>query len=107
MKIFIAKNPTEAHIVCELLKTEQIQCVVRGEDLFGLKGELPFGDDTDPYIWLFAIEQQMKAIAIIDAFRKQALPNTYQDWRCSKCSEIIEGQFGACWRCGHRIEERF
>ncbi|TON47339.1 hypothetical protein CGH55_22860, partial [Vibrio parahaemolyticus] len=24
MKIFIAKNPAEAHIVCELLKTEDI-----------------------------------------------------------------------------------
>ncbi|TON86412.1 hypothetical protein CGH48_18740, partial [Vibrio parahaemolyticus] len=26
MKIFIAKNPAEAHIVCELLKTEDICC---------------------------------------------------------------------------------
>ncbi len=41
MKIYIAKNPAEAHIVCELLKTEQIACEVRGEGMFGLKGELP------------------------------------------------------------------
>ena len=47
MKIFIAKNPAEAHIVCELLKTEQVYCEVRGEGIFGLKGELPFSDDTD------------------------------------------------------------
>lgn len=105
MKIFIAKNPAEAHIVCGLLKTEQIQCEVRGEGLFGLKGELPFSDETDPYIWLFAPEQQMKASVIVDAYQMQAQPNTYQDWRCSVCSEMNEGQFGACWRCGHQIEE--
>ncbi len=105
MKIFIANNPAEAHIVCELLKTEQIMCEVRGEGMFGLKGELPFSDDTDPYIWLFEPEQQLKAVAIIDDYQSQALPNSYQDWRCSECSEINEGQFGACWRCGHQIEE--
>lgn len=106
MKIFIAKNPAEAHIVCELLKTEQIHCEVRGEGLFGLKGELPFGDDTDPYVWLFAEEQHMKAKAIVDAYQKQAQPNTYQDWVCPKCSEINEGQFGACWQCGYQIDEK-
>ncbi len=105
MKIFIAKNPAEAHIVCELLRTEQIQCEVRGEGLFGLKGELPFGDDTDPYIWLFAPEQQMKAAGIVDDYQRQAQPNHYKDWYCPHCSEINEGQFGACWRCGHQIEE--
>ncbi len=103
MKIFIAKNPAEAHIVCELLKTEQIQCEVRGEGLFGLKGELPFSDDTDPYIWLFAPEQQMKASAIVGDYQMQTQPDTYPDWRCSVCSEMNEGQFGACWRCGHHI----
>ncbi|WMN88166.1 DUF2007 domain-containing protein [Vibrio parahaemolyticus] len=105
MKIFIAKNPAEAHIVCELLKTEQILCEVRGEGIFGLKGELPFGDDTDPYVWLLNPEQKMKSLAIIEAYQKQAQPNTYQDWKCPKCSEINEGQFGACWRCGHHIEQ--
>ncbi|WP_321283755.1 putative signal transducing protein [uncultured Vibrio sp.] len=105
MKIFIAKNPAEAHIVCELLKTEQIFCEVRGEGIFGLKGELPFGDDTDPYVWLLNPEQKMRALAIIEAYQKQTQPNTYQDWKCPKCSEINEGQFGACWRCGHHIEQ--
>ncbi|MBR9788958.1 MAG: DUF2007 domain-containing protein [Vibrionaceae bacterium] len=105
MKIFIAKNPAEAHIVCELLKIEQVHCEVRGEGLFGLKGELPFGDDTDPYVWLLAEEQHMKAKAIVDAYQKQAQPNTNQDWTCPKCSEINEGQFGACWRCGYHIEQ--
>ena len=39
MKIFSASNPTEAHIICGLLESENIACEVRGEDLFGLKGK--------------------------------------------------------------------
>lgn len=82
MKIFIAKNPAEAHIVCELLKVEQIYCEVRGEGIFGLKGELPFGDDTDPYVWLFDTAQKMKAEEIVKAYRKQSDRHEYQDWQC-------------------------
>lgn len=106
MKIFVAKNPTEAHIVCGLLKTEQVQCEVRGEGIFGLKGELPFSDDTDPYVWLFIPEQQMKATAVIAAYQKQTQSNSYQDWQCPVCSEVNEGQFGACWQCGHQIDDK-
>ena len=42
MKIFSASNPTEAHIICGLLESENIACEVRGEGLFGLKGFLNF-----------------------------------------------------------------
>ncbi|HGS5723587.1 hypothetical protein PO80_17710 [Vibrio parahaemolyticus] len=105
MKIFIAKNPAEAHIVCELLKTEDICCEVRGEGLFGLKGELPFGDDTDPYVWLLDPEQQSKAHSIIEAFRQQSQSNIYEDWQCPHCLEHNEGQFGACWQCGYQMGE--
>ncbi|MGR5235356.1 putative signal transducing protein [Vibrio alfacsensis] len=104
MKIFVARNPTEAHIVCELLKTEQIACEVRGEGMFGLKGELPFGEDTDPFIWLLLPEQQLMAKAIIDAYQKQT-ERQYRDWQCPQCKEKNEGQFGACWQCGYQIGE--
>ncbi|MHA2713856.1 putative signal transducing protein [Vibrio owensii] len=104
MKIYIAKNPAEAHIVCELLKTEQIACEVRGEGMFGLKGELPFSDDTDPYVWLLHPEQKLKASAIVEDYRQQT-ELTYQDWQCPQCSEQNEGQFGACWQCGYQIGE--
>ena len=25
------------------------------------------------------------------------------DWTCPRCSEVNEGQFGACWSCGTSI----
>jgi len=52
MKIYSASNPPEAHIVCELLKSQDISCEVRGEGIFGLQGEVPFGENSEPYVWL-------------------------------------------------------
>lgn len=102
--LYREKSSRSAHR-CELLKTEDICCEVRGEGLFGLKGELPFGDDTDPYVWLLDPEQQLKAHSIIEAFRQQSQSNIYEDWQCPHCLEHNEGQFGACWQCGYQIGE--
>ena len=71
MKIFSASNPTEAHIICGLLESENIACEVRGEGLFGLKGEIPFTEDTDPYVWLYEPEQANKARVIVNEYQKQ------------------------------------
>ncbi|MDF2153676.1 DUF2007 domain-containing protein [Vibrio sp. CAU 1672] len=105
MKIYIAENPAEAHILCGLLKTENIACEVRGEGLFGLKGEVPFGDETDPYVWLFQPEQQQQAMAIITEYHNQTAGILFKDWICPNCNENNEGQFGACWQCGYQIKE--
>ncbi|MBW3696610.1 DUF2007 domain-containing protein [Vibrio sp. T187] len=100
MKIFVAKNPAEAHIVCGLLQTENIQCEVRGEGLFGLKGEIPFSDDTDPYVWLANPEHKLVAEAIVSDYRTQSLASNTTSWICESCNEENEPQFGACWQCG-------
>ncbi len=73
MKIFIARNPTEAHIVCELLRSEHVACEVRGEGLFGLQGELPFGDDTDAYIWLLNTYHEKKAVTIVQEYQSSLI----------------------------------
>ncbi|MDN3701445.1 DUF2007 domain-containing protein [Vibrio artabrorum] len=100
MKIFSASNPTEAHIICGLLESENIACEVRGEGLFGLKGEIPFTEDTDPYVWLCEPEMTDKARLIVSEYQKQQDSIIYEEWRCRKCHEINEAQFGSCWQCG-------
>lgn len=52
MKIYIAKNPPEAHFISELLLAEKIPVEVRSVGLFGLQGELPMDDSTQPHVWL-------------------------------------------------------
>ncbi|UTT85074.1 DUF2007 domain-containing protein [Vibrio pelagius] len=100
MKIFSAANPTEAHIICGLLESEKIACEVRGEGLFGLKGEIPFSEETDPYVWLYEPSDAPAALNLINAYKKQQDSIIYEEWRCSQCHEINEAQFGSCWQCG-------
>lgn len=100
MKVFVASNPTDAHILCELLKQASIACDVRGEALFGLRGELPLNEDTAPYIWLYDPQQLTAARAIIDDYLQPVNEQHRADWRCRQCGELNEAQFGACWRCG-------
>lgn len=101
MKIYIAHNPTDAHLLCELLKQAHIQCEVRGEGLFGLRGELPLSEDTEPYIWLLDEAQHAKAQAIIADYQRPLSAQDTQPWRCTYCGEVNEGQFAICWQCGH------
>lgn len=98
MKIFTATNPPEAHIVCELLKSNQIDCEVRGEGIFGLQGEVPFGENSQPYVWLIDTQMTKQASAIVEQFLKQT--SSGDEWRCEQCGETNEAQFGVCWQCG-------
>jgi len=99
MKIFVASIPPEAHIVCELLRSQRIHCEVRGEGLFGLQGEIPFGVESEPYVWLFDSEQQYQAQALIDQYNHPNL-SAIGDWQCRHCGEVVEPQFSCCWNCG-------
>lgn len=98
MIIYIAGNPTEAHIVCELLKQHEIEAEVRGEGIFSLKGELPLTDDSDPYVWLFDDTKSVAAKRIVSEFK--ADDEDTDEWQCLKCNEENEGQFALCWFCG-------
>lgn len=97
MRVYSAATPPEAHIVCELLKSRHIDCEVRGEGLFGLQGEVPFGENSEPYIWLLDEQQLPLAQAIIAEFRSKQAGS---DWPCKECGELNEAQFGVCWQCG-------
>lgn len=97
MKVYSAATPTEAHIVCELLKSHRIECEVRGEGIFGLQGEVPFGESSEPYVWLLAQSKQQHALSVIEQFNSS---NKGESWICQQCGECNEPQFGACWQCG-------
>ncbi len=101
MKIFVAQNPTEAHIVCGLLRQEHIPCEVRGETLFGVRGEIPFDDSSAPYVWLLSPQYESQSKELIQAYLK-APTEKLSEWLCENCGENNESQFGLCWNCGAR-----
>lgn len=100
MKIFIAKNPPQAHIISDLLRAENIEVEVRGEGLFGLQGELPMDSSTQPYVWLLNPAQRMLAEKLIAGYERDFTAQSQQEWKCDNCGELNEGQFALCWQCG-------
>ncbi|MCJ2377930.1 DUF2007 domain-containing protein [Vibrio sp. ZSDZ34] len=100
MKIYIGSNPAETHIVCQLLNMENIHCEVRGEGLFGLQGEIPFDDSTQPYIWLDEPKKKSQALEVIYQFKLDQLKsNDTKTWLCQQCGETNDWQFAVCWHC--------
>ncbi|ASU22455.1 hypothetical protein CCZ37_07550 [Vibrio qinghaiensis] len=99
MKIFVSSHPIEAYIVCQYLQQFNIHCEVKGENLYGLSGELPFTEETLPYVWLLDETQIADAQVRLMAYQSEEISEkTY--WICKQCSEENEPQFAACWYCG-------
>lgn len=94
-----ARHAAEAHLVRGYLESEGVDAVVRGEYLAGGIGELPVGLCK---VWIVDDRQFARAGQLLDAFLNGDAARTYahERWQCPQCSEKLEGQFTACWKCG-------
>ena len=93
----VYSNELLAHVkhYKNVLEQAGIPAEIRNEQLAGGLGEIPFLE-CEPELWV-ADEAQARAEAVIAAER-ELVPDT--PWRCGRCGEANEAQFGACWRCG-------
>lgn len=77
-----------------------VQSELKNTDTLGAFGELP-PSEAMPQVW----------VAEIDYARAEALVKQYfsssetigEDWQCEQCGEMIEGQYGQCWKCGYKL----
>jgi hypothetical protein len=102
MKIYDARNPADAHLLKGLLEGENIQAVVRGEYLWGTRGETPLTPETSPSVWVPEDDFE-RAMELVSAFRSEEdvpEPPQGEEWRCAACGETNEWRFTECWRCG-------
>jgi hypothetical protein len=97
-RVYLARDPQEAHLLVGLLKSHGIEAVVQGEELWGVRGELPFGASSAPSLWV-AEEDALKAREIVLSAPRQVEPGG-KPWTCAKCGERLEAQFTSCWNCG-------
>jgi Putative prokaryotic signal transducing protein len=98
-KVFTAPNGTEAHFVRGLLEAAGLVVTVRGEDLWGASGELPFVD-VWPTIWVLDDTREAEARAVIEQYEAtKDAPAAGEPWRCV-CGQDVEPQFTTCWSCG-------
>jgi hypothetical protein len=100
-KVYIAKNPADAHLLKGLLEGENIEADVRGEFLYGVRGEVPIAQDTCPSVWVIDDADFDRAMELVSTFRVGESQNSGEGkvWRCN-CGEENESQFTECWSCG-------
>ncbi len=92
----------QAELLRELLEKEGVGCVVRNGQLAAALGEIPF-TECYPELWVVDDEVFPRASLLLNGWLKSA-PETAEPWICRACGETLEGQFGACWRCGQAKE---
>ena len=83
-----------------LLESEGIPTEVRNQHLGSIMGEVPFFE-TWPQLWVINDLDYDRALQLIEAVDAES-PG--EAWRCGKCGETNEGQFGACWKCGAAVD---
>ena len=101
-QVFVAKHPAEAHLVKGLLLAQGIEAEVRGEALYGARGEAPVTPDTCPSVWVLDDRETARALAFVRRYEQGGDPPELHgaSWRCPSCGEQVESQFTACWQCG-------
>ncbi|MCP4611540.1 MAG: hypothetical protein GY845_22745 [Planctomycetes bacterium] len=106
-QVYIADDPTEAHLVKGILEQYGISCEIRGEALWIARGQLPLTSETLPTIWIADDNRYEEAAELAERFKDGTLTEKGgANWKCHECGEEVEGQFTECWQCGaNRPEE--
>lgn len=99
--IFSLHERPQAVMVRELLETEGIACLVRNEQLFAAMGEIPL-TECFPELWVLDDEVYPRARLLVERWLRPEPGGG--PWNCPGCGEALEGQFGACWKCGQLRE---
>lgn len=94
---FTLADRAEAGLLKELLEREGVPCLLRNEQLFAALGEIPFLE-CSPELWVVDDEIWPRARLLLDNWFKNE--EGLAPWTCRSCAEVLEGQFGACWKCG-------
>lgn len=94
-KIYIAANLPDAHIVLNMLQSENIEAHIFNQHAQSGMGEIPF-THAYPEVWLTQDSDISRAQDLINAY--QSTP-TRTNWRCLHCAEENPGNFELCWQC--------
>ena len=92
--MFSSLNPTEVHLIKNLLESEGITSIIKGEHRSVLLGEVPV-DDARVEL-LVKSQDEDRALDCIQMHSHATRP----DWRCAHCEESNPGSFELCWCCG-------
>jgi hypothetical protein len=100
-RVFTASNIPEAYFVRGLLESHGLNVVVRGEHLWGTRGEVPI-PETWPSLWVLDDALEARALEVVREYESGRASSGPQGltWRCPRCGQQLEPQFTSCWQCG-------
>ena len=98
-KLATSRTIAQVGLLKGMLEQEGIDCVIKNENLIMASGFLPF-TECFPELWLVHDEDFAKALTILDRWQPRELEEE-ENWDCVACGVENEGQFAACWNCGH------
>ncbi|HKL27352.1 MAG TPA: DUF2007 domain-containing protein [Desulfuromonadales bacterium] len=101
---FALNERSQAGLLKELLEREGIHCLIRNDQLFSAMGEIPFLECL-PELWIVDNEVYPRARQLLKNWLHEEEQAGKETWRCPRCGERHEGQFGACWQCGELREK--
>ena len=105
IKLWVAANAVDAHMLRQLLEQEGIRAVVRGDDMVPLQGGNLFRMETRPSVWVLADERLTRARELAaELATGGARDGDPRTWAC-RCGESVEEQFSECWSCGRSKPE--
>jgi hypothetical protein len=87
----------------KVLEQNGIRCFIKNEQLSGALGEVPFLECL-PELWVVSDRDVQQAEQLLTDLRSVADTNG-EAWRCARCGEHNDAQFGACWKCGTQADE--
>jgi hypothetical protein len=101
-RIYTAESIVQVAHVRNLLEDAGIATEMRNDRLGGAVGEIPFLEAW-PEVWVDE-RDAVRAEELIE-LRVHGRGLREAPWDCPGCGERIEGQFDACWHCGHAAPE--
>jgi len=80
-----------------VLEAEGIQCQMRNEMTAGLSAAVPVSESV-PELWVVDDDMVPRALEVVGDIETQPGEGG-ESWVCSNCGELLEAQFGSCWKC--------
>jgi hypothetical protein len=101
-RVYQAQSPTDAFLLKDILDTQDIDAIVKGNLLWITRSAVMDTVETPPSVWVVDDEDYEKAMEVIRGYRPGARTgNSVQsEWKCYKCGKSNEGQFSECRQCG-------
>lgn len=100
IRVYIAENLADAHLVCSRIREHGISAHVFNEFSNGAVGELPF-THTWPEVWVESDRDQSSALTIIENFQRADIDES--EITCPECGQMNPTNFEICWSCSAQI----